>query len=79
MDNLVRSRNLEAESIRSRAEITGGCVELKTVTEIRQSSAHHTFFIRECLSCTEFFLALEASGYRLKQRSDVVIFMCFSG
>ena len=27
-------RNLEAESIRSRAESTGGCVKLKTATEI---------------------------------------------
>ena len=29
------ARNLEAESIRSIAENTGGCVKLKTVTEIR--------------------------------------------
>ena len=36
-------RNLEAESIRSGAESMGGCVKLKTVTEIRQSSAHYTF------------------------------------
>ena len=28
------ARNLEAESIRSRAENTGGCVNLKTVTDI---------------------------------------------
>ena len=34
--------NLEAESIRSRAESTGGCVELETVTEIRWSSACNT-------------------------------------
>ena len=32
-------RNLEAESMRSRAESTGGCVMLKTVTEVRPSSA----------------------------------------
>ena len=32
------TRNLEAESIRSRAESTEGCVKLKTVSEIRQSS-----------------------------------------
>ena len=37
------ARNLEAESIRSRAESTGGCVKLKTVTEIVWSSAHDTF------------------------------------
>ena len=32
------TRNLETESVRSRAESTGGCVKLKTVTEIRRSS-----------------------------------------
>ena len=37
------ARNLEAESIRSGAESTGGCVKLKTVTEIRWNSAHDTF------------------------------------
>ena len=37
------ARNLEAESIRSRAETTGGCVKLKTITEIRWSSARDTF------------------------------------
>ena len=37
------ARNLEAESFRSRAETTGGCVMLKTVTEIRWSSARDTF------------------------------------
>ena len=36
-------RNLEAESIRSGAESTGGCVKLKTVTEISRSSARDTF------------------------------------
>ena len=36
-------RNLEAESIRSGAESTGTNVKLKTVTEVRQSSAHDTF------------------------------------
>ena len=35
--------NLEAECIRSRAESTGGCVKLKTVTEIRRSSTRDTF------------------------------------
>ena len=37
------TRTLEAESIRSRAESTGGCVKLKTVTEIRLSNACKTF------------------------------------
>ena len=36
-------RNLEAESIRSGAETTEGCVKLKIVTEIRRSSARDTF------------------------------------
>ena len=36
-------RNLEAESIRSGVESMGGCVKLKTVTEIRQSRACDTF------------------------------------
>ena len=36
------ARNLEAKSIRSRAESTGGRVKLKTVTEIRRSSARDT-------------------------------------
>ena len=32
--------NLEAESIRSRAESTGGCVKLETFTEIRRMLQH---------------------------------------
>ena len=36
-------RNLEAESIRSRAERMGGCVKLKIVTDVRQGSACDTF------------------------------------
>ena len=34
---------MEAESIRSRAESTGGCLKLAAVTEIRRSSARDTF------------------------------------
>ena len=37
------ARNLEAESVRSRAESTEGCVKLKMVTVIRWSSACDTF------------------------------------
>ena len=40
-------RNLEAESIRSRAERTGRYVKLKTATETRQSSACGTFLLAE--------------------------------
>ena len=43
VESLVRGLNLEAESIRSRVESTGGCVKLKTVTEIRWGSARDTF------------------------------------
>ena len=35
-------RNLEAESIRSGAKSTGGCVKLKTVTEISPVSNYLT-------------------------------------
>ena len=35
------ARNLEAGSIRSGDESTGGLVKLKTITEIRQSSARN--------------------------------------
>ena len=36
------TRGLEAESIGSRAESTGGCGKLETVTKIRRSSARDT-------------------------------------
>ena len=42
-------------------EPAAGCVKLKTVTKRRRSSSHNTF-IAECLSCTEFFVWLGASG-----------------
>ena len=38
-------RNLEAESIRSRAESMGGRVKLKTVTDIRFTHSVKYFFI----------------------------------
>ena len=57
------ARNLEAESIRNRTESTEGCVKLKTVTEIRRSSARDTFIAESgCLSCTEFRVGFGASG-----------------
>ena len=70
------TRNLEAESIRSRSESTGGCVKLKTVTLIRQSSARGT-------SITEsVYLVLKSLwGWdpveRLKQRNDMVSLTLF--
>ena len=36
------TRNLEHDSITSRTESMGGCVKLKTVTDIRRSSARDT-------------------------------------
>ena len=56
------TRNLEAESMRSRMESTGGRVMLKTVTEVRPSSARVIHYSRKCLSCTEFFVELGANG-----------------
>ena len=44
------ARNLEAGSIGSRAENMGGCVKLKTVTEIRHVSARHTFTAESVLN-----------------------------
>ena len=41
VESLVRGV-LDAENIGSRAEVIGGCVKLKTVTEIRRSSARDT-------------------------------------
>ena len=58
------ARNLEAESIRSRAESTGWCVKLKTVTEIRQS----VYLVPHSLLDWE---PME----KLNQRCDVVSFM----
>ena len=56
------AKNLEAEIIRSRGwEITGGCVKLKTVTEIRRSSARDTF-IAFILYWTRFFAGRGSSG-----------------
>ena len=43
VESLVSARNLEAGSIRSGAESTGGCVKLKKVTKIRRSSSHNAF------------------------------------
>ena len=45
----------------SKAESTGGHVKLKTVTELRWSSASDTF-IAESISWIEFFGGLGASG-----------------
>ena len=45
-----RTRNLEAESTRSRAERTGWCVKLYTVIEIRRISARNAFIAEGLLT-----------------------------
>ena len=47
VESLVRGIWRLRVSIRSRAESTGGCVKLKTVTEIRRSGACDTFTVQK--------------------------------
>ena len=68
------ARNLEAESIRSRAESTGGCVKLKTVTEIRRRWTRDT--CRECFILYWILFGKLKLG-KLKQKIDVVSFTFF--
>ena len=68
--------NLEAKSIRSKAENTGGRVKLKTVTEIRRSSARDTSIAEGVWLVVNSLLDWE-SVERLKQRYDVVSFTFF--
>ena len=65
-------RNLEAESIRSGAESPRRCVKLKTVTEIRRSSARDTFIaesvylvldsLLDCFICVCGWMSGEEAG-----------------
>ena len=71
------ARNLEAESLRSRVESTGGCVGLKTVTEIKRSSERDTF-IAESVYLVLNSLSDWEPVERLKQTTDVVSFTFFS-
>ena len=61
------ARNLEAESIRSRAENTEGCAQLTTVTEIRRSSARDTVITESVYLVLNSFLDWKP-GEKLKQR-----------
>ena len=71
------ARNLEAESIRSRAEsTTRGCVKLNTITEIRRSSARDTFIAQSVYLVLNSLLDWQPME-KLKQRCDVVSFMFF--
>ena len=65
-------RNLEAESIRSGAERAKGRVKLKTVTEVRRSSARDTFIAESVLNSLLDWKLME----KLKQRRYVVSFTC---
>ena len=56
--------------MRSRAESTGGCVKLKTVTEIRQSSTCDTFIAESVYLVLNSLLHWEPVE-KLKQRCDV--------
>ena len=67
------ARNLEAESIRNRAESTGGCVKLKTVTEIRRSSARDTFIAESVYRVLNSLLDWKPVE-ELKQRCDFLLY-----
>ena len=71
------ARNLEAESIRSRAENTEGCIKLTTVTEIRWSSARDTVITESVYLVLNSFLDWKPAE-KLKQRCYVVSFTFFS-
>ena len=66
-------RNLEAESIRSRAESMCVFVKLKTITEIRESSACDTFIAESVYLVLNSVLDWEPVE-KLKQRFDVASF-----
>ena len=70
-------RNQVIGSIRSRAESTGGCVKLKTVTEMRQNSTHDVFTAKSVYLVLNSLLDWEPVE-RLKQRNDVVSYVFFS-
>ena len=75
MDIESGAKNLEAESIRSRAESTRGCVKLKTVTEIRRSSARDRFLAESVYHVLNSLLDWKPVE-KLKQKCDVVNFTC---
>ena len=70
------ARNLEADSIRSRAESPGGCVKLKRVTEIGWSNARDTFIAESVYLVLNSLLDWEPVE-NVKQRCDVVTFTFF--
>ena len=72
------TRNMEAESVRNRTESTGGCVKLKTVTEIRRSTARDTFRADSVDLVLNSLWNWEPEQ-RLKQRSDMASFTALNG
>ena len=69
---------MEAESIKSRAESTGGCVKLKKVTKIRRSSVCYTFITESVYLVLNSLLYWEPRE-RLKQKCDLlygILFVC---
>ena len=70
------ARNLETESVRNRAESMGGCVKLKTVTEVRRSSAHDTLIAQSVYFVLNSLLDWEPVE-KLKRRCGVVSFTFF--
>ena len=68
--------NLEAESIRSRADSTVRCVKLKTVTEIRRSRTCD-IFIAECVYLVLNSLWDWEPVERLTERSLGRFYVCF--
>ena len=67
------ARNLESESIGSRAESTGGCVKVEDSRRNKTEQCAKYIYSRECLSCTEFFVGSGASG-EIETGGDVVSF-----
>ena len=59
-------------------ESTGGCVKLKTVTELRRNSARDTFIAESGYLGLQSLWDWEPAE-RLKQRSDVVSLKYLSG
>ena len=64
------ARNLVAGSMRSRAESTGGCVKLNTVTEIGGGSARDAFITENVYLVLTSLLDWEPVE-KLKQRCDL--------
>ena len=83
---MSRTRNLETDSIRSRAERTGWCVRLYTVIEIRRITARNAFIaeglltelvykITNVISCTALQISNVISRTALQIGNVIIIIM----